>query len=320
MKRVLTAVVLIPLVLLLVFRAPAWVMAVALAVVAYFCLSEYFSLLRERGLPGQQRLTVIVVLVALLLPVIRDAWSFVYNDWSPWGLYLSPFTVLLPFLALGPLILLVSSFRMDVHDSLPSAAASYFSTAYIGLSLAFLWAVWSDGGPGRLFVFFVLIVVWVSDISAYIVGRTWGRRKLAPILSPGKTWEGAVASFMAAIAVGTLLWYQMESIYSFLMPHGLLPTTFEGRSLGWTMPPLPRLPFWSILLMTGVINLAAQVGDLAESAIKRGAGAKDSGTLLPGHGGMLDRVDALLGAAPVAFFAYELIVPTRYSVVSVLLR
>ncbi|HXE30499.1 MAG TPA: phosphatidate cytidylyltransferase, partial [Terriglobales bacterium] len=123
---------------------------------------------------------------------------------------------------------------------------------------------------GAMWLVFLLVVVWVGDTAALYAGRAWGRHRLAPRVSPGKSWEGAVASMIAAAAVGA-------GVGAWQHAYILIPVAIA-------------------------INIAAQVGDLAESALKRGAGVKDSGTLLPGHGGVLDRIDALLFAAPVLWF------------------
>ena len=134
---------------------------------------------------------------------------------------------------------------------------------------------------------FLLCVVWAGDIAALYVGRAWGKRKLAPTLSPNKTWEGAVGSVAGSLLVtGALFW-----LATFLAQWNFVKLSFADEV------------WWYWLVMAVLVNVAAQVGDLAESALKRSAGVKDSGTLLPGHGGMLDRIDALLLAAPVLWYA-----------------
>jgi phosphatidate cytidylyltransferase len=130
-------------------------------------------------------------------------------------------------------------------------------------------------------------VVWAGDTAALYVGRAWGRHKLAPRLSPNKTWEGALGSVAGSLLVtGGLL----------ELAH-VLATQWNSVWLSYPEE------IWYWLVLAVVVNVAAQVGDLAESALKRSVGVKDSGTLLPGHGGVLDRVDALLLAAPVLWYA-----------------
>ena len=147
----------------------------------------------------------------------------------------------------------------------------------LGVSLDLLWIcvhglVFLQATYGGEILLYLLSLVWVADIGAYFSGRRFGRHKLAPAISPGKTREGVIGGLMA-----NLLW--MLLIYQF--------------SLGWG---LALLPFLIIGLATSLISV---VGDLFESVLKREAGVKDSGKLLPGHGGVLDRVDSVIAAAPI---------------------
>ncbi len=119
--------------------------------------------------------------------------------------------------------------------------------------------------------------------AAYYVGRAIGKHKLAPSVSPGKSREGAIASVIGAIIFGLL---------------------YLGHFV-------PQIPLWQVALMAAIANVAGQFGDLAESAMKRGAGMKDSGTLLPGHGGFLDRLDSSLFALPVVYVLYRVLLPDR---------
>jgi phosphatidate cytidylyltransferase len=148
---------------------------------------------------------------------------------------------------------------------------------------------------GGFLLLYLLLVVWAGDIFAYFVGKSIGRHLMAPRISPKKTWEGAAASLAASLAVGVLLFHYALPLSSALLNAGLI----ERRDglFGLEKPAL-----WPIILLTIAINMAAQLGDLVESLIKRGANVKDSGTILPGHGGMLDRIDALLFAAPLLWY------------------
>jgi phosphatidate cytidylyltransferase len=124
------------------------------------------------------------------------------------------------------------------------------------------------------------------------VGKSMGRHLMAPRISPKKTWEGAAASLIASLAIGGSLFYYASRVSTAFLQWRLIQR--RDGMFGLERPAL--LP---ILLLTAALNIAAQLGDLVESLIKRGAGVKDSGSILPGHGGMLDRIDALLFAAPV---------------------
>lgn len=143
---------------------------------------------------------------------------------------------------------------------------------YLALgALAVLW-IRDDFGAGRSNLLFMLLLIWASDIGAYLAGRLIGGVKMAPLISPGKTWSGAVGGLVAAILVA------------------------------WTTALLlqPPVPAPRVIVLALVLGIVAQAGDLLESWIKRRFGVKDSGWLIPGHGGLLDRLDAVLTVAPVA--------------------
>lgn len=133
----------------------------------------------------------------------------------------------------------------------------------------------------------VMSVAWVSDIAAYFAGRRFGRRKLAPSISPGKTWEGAVGAVLAVSAYATLWSFAWEAYF---------PPTLKSTAFG----------MFGMLLFLWLLTVVGIYGDLFESALKRRAGVKDSGILLPGHGGVLDRIDALTAVLPVAMLVYLL--------------
>ena len=162
---------------------------------------------------------------------------------------------------------------------------SLFALIYIGLSLATLPLLWiQPDGPSLLI--FLFCIVWTGDVAALYVGRNFGRRKLAPRISPNKTWEGSAASVAGSSSFAAAL--------------VALARELESRSISGLHFAGPLVPWLGLAI---VFNLFAQVGDLVESAIKRGAGVKDSGIMLPGHGGILDRIDALLLAAPALWYA-----------------
>jgi phosphatidate cytidylyltransferase len=169
---------------------------------------------------------------------------------------------------------------------LADASISIFCLFYVGMTLVTLPALREESN-GPSLVAFLLCVVWAGDTAALYVGRAWGRHKMAPSLSPNKTWEGALGSLAGSLlAAGALL--------------GLAHLFATQWDKVWLSYPED---LWYWLGLAVLVNVAAQVGDLAESALKRSAGVKDSGNLLPGHGGVLDRIDALLLAAPVLWYA-----------------
>src|ERR1039457_1999225 len=267
MKRILTALVLIPLVLVLVFLGPKWLFTLAVAAVAALAGWEYLGL-AERGGAKPPRVAVRVAILALF------AGNFEYPDQT------API-----FCGLSLGLLVYCTFRSSLEQVMADAAVSIFCLLYVGFTLIALPALREESNGPSLLVF-LMCVVWAGDIAAFYVGRDWGRHKLASALSPNKTWEGALRSL-----AGSLL------VTGGLLGVAALLETWNSAKLSYAED------LWYWLGLAVVVNVAAQVGDLAESALKRSAGVKDSGSLLPGHGGVLDRIDALLLAAPVLWYA-----------------
>ncbi len=268
MKRVLTALVLIPLVLLLVLKHPYWLVTLVVGIIAELALWEYLALADATGAKT---------------PCIASAIAVAALFFSIYYLPVVDLTPLSGAIVLA--LLIVCAFTFPLKEVLPNAAYSVFGVFYVGLSLT-TFPLLSQQDNGASLLIFLLFGVWAGDIAALYIGRTWGRRKLAPSISPGKSWEGSIASMVGSLVItGLLLW-----LAGFLQAHGIAELSYPGSALRW-------------LILAALLNVAAQVGDLVESAIKRGAGVKDSGTLLPGHGGVLDRIDALLIAAPVLWYA-----------------
>jgi phosphatidate cytidylyltransferase len=152
--------------------------------------------------------------------------------------------------------------------------STLLGVAWIGFGLGHI-ILMRDLERGRLLLLTVLLVAFAADTLAFFVGRFLGRHKLAPVMSPGKTWEGFLAGTLAAVAVAFFALYEDRDVY---------------------------LTIWQALVLGLVVALAAALGDLFESAVKRDMQVKDTGRLLGGHGGMLDRIDSLLFAGPAAFY------------------
>jgi phosphatidate cytidylyltransferase len=252
---------------MVVFLGPRWVITLCTAGLSALAAWEYLSL-AEVGAARASRIAVVAAIAALF------AVNFEYPDLS------------LAILGIASLFLLVyCTFRSPVERVLLDSAVSIFCLIYVGFTLLAVPALREEAN-GASQVTFLLCVVWAGDIAALYVGRTLGRHKLAPRLSPNKTWEGAVGSLAGSVlAAGGLL-----ALANWLTQWNSARLSFPDE-------------VWYWLVLAVVVNVAAQVGDLAESALKRSVGVKDSGTLLPGHGGVLDRIDALLLAAPVLWYA-----------------
>jgi phosphatidate cytidylyltransferase len=180
--------------------------------------------------------------------------------------------------------------RAELASAFPAALTSTFAFAYIAIPLACLVQL-REQWQGAFYLLYLLLVVWAGDIFAYFIGKSIGRHRMSPRVSPHKTWEGAVASVAASVAVGLLMFHYAVPISTALLNAHLINLQDGVFNNQPTLIP--------IIALSVVLNIAAQLGDLVESLIKRGANVKDSGAILPGHGGMFDRIDALLFAAPV---------------------
>jgi phosphatidate cytidylyltransferase len=284
MKRVLTAAALIPVVLLIVFKAPWPVFDFVVAVIIIFTLREYLDVTEAFGIKPFRWLTY---LSALLVVMGFVACNFPWL--APWflrGVFsLSAMAGLLTVAFGVPAV-----FRKEMRTAVPASAMSAFGVFYIAVSLGLLIRL-RHLSPNEYLIIFILLSVWGGDIAAYYVGKNFGRHKLAPIVSPNKSWEGAIASAVASVGIAILVFHFHQVINAWFTTEPETDLLDPGH--------LGLVPIIGLGL---VANIAAQLGDLFESALKRGAGVKDSGTLLPGHGGLLDRIDALLFAVPVVWY------------------
>jgi phosphatidate cytidylyltransferase len=248
MKRVLTALVLIPLVIWVVLWSNPWIFLAVLATVACLCYREYNDVAGGYGFgkPG---------IVGYGAGLCLLAW---------WGAT----WLLLVLVAMAALVMVLR--ESELSHSLPRAALLVLGVVYV-------FGCWKCARPLREinphWLMYGLLLTWIGDSGAYYIGKPFGKHKLAQRVSPKKTWEGAIASVVVSVALGAV---------------------YLGRFI-------PDVPLTVSIPLTAVANIAGQVGDLAESAIKRGANVKDSGGILPGHGGFLDRVDSTLFALPVIY-------------------
>jgi phosphatidate cytidylyltransferase len=278
-KRVATAAVLIPFVAVLVWKAPTSVVSVAMALVIVLALVEFFALGEAIG-HRTYRLwtsTCAILLVYVQYLAAMDAQHSLNNGpvfHRMFGLFKFPTPtaadVLFIFL-IGVTVLILAT-RRPLVETLPAAGISCSALLLVALPFTFAVRIHGISLVGPYLLLFALVITWVGDTSAYFVGRAIGCHAFAPQLSPKKTWEGAVASFAGSILVAVI-------------------------AAHWVNDATIRL-----VGMAAAGNVAGQMGDLLESAYKRSAGVKDSGALLPGHGGMLDRIDALILAIPIVWY------------------
>lgn len=245
MKRVLTALVLVPFALSTIFLGSQWYFAAVVFAMAALCYHEFTGIARGHGIMGPLWIGYLAGVVLL---------------WNPEPLRLIVLVLLCAALGIR-----------EMSQVLPFAGGVLLGVVYIfgawrcAIDLRSINAYW---------VLYALAINWAGDIAALYIGRLIGRHKLAPRISPGKSWEGAIGSVLAAIVFGLV--FQ------------------RGFSVD--------MPLATMTLLSVIANAAGQAGDLAESALKRGAGLKDSGTLLPGHGGFLDRLDSSLFTLPVVYY------------------
>jgi phosphatidate cytidylyltransferase len=273
--RVLTALVLVPPVLYLIVWAPWWLFLIALLVVVERAAYEYFRLSRAAGLEGHRGFGY-AGCAALCLAQSADVRMPGADFPGVTVLAVAVFSVLAA-LSLGLML------TRDVREYLRAACPSLFAVFYVGLMLSVLVplrfspTVAQDLAgvvPQRYLLLFLFAVIWIGDASAYFVGRSFGRHRLFPHISPNKTLEGSLGGLSGSM------------LFAWALGHW------------WRTSDLAAL-----LLLAGLAAVSGQAGDLAESALKRSADLKDSGVLLPGHGGLLDRVDSLIFAGPTLWLA-----------------
>ena len=262
MKRILTALVAVPILIYVIGFTPPLFFTFLVALATILALEEFFSLVEKSGAETHR---AVGHLFSLLL--IGSFYQDPHNQSS--GLLLLVVAMLL-FLFLG--LKRGEQFRQTLFSSSTTLLGLIYIPTPLGLlvsvrSSAFLW------GGGRWWIFFFLLVVWFGDTGAYYIGRRWGKHKLAPTISPRKTIEGSLGGLLGNTLAAAL----SKKIF------------------------LPTAPFFHLLALSWILGLVSQSGDLVESLMKRGAGVKDSSNLLPGHGGMLDRIDGILFGAPVLF-------------------
>ena len=277
--RVLTALVLMPVVIAIVLFAPTWGVAVAVAVITALALWEYFALGEAIGHRAYRLWTISCAFLLIFL-----AWRESYGVGASYFFFpLTSFeavTFAISIFVFG-IALLTLFTRRPLVEALPAAGVS--SSAFLLVAVPLSFAVPLHSYPwhnGRRVLLFALAITWAADTVAYFAGRAFGKHRLAPHISPKKTWEGSIAGMFGSLAVG----------YAFHF---------------WL-----TIPVGHLLAMAFVGNVAGQMGDLLESACKRSAGVKDSGGLLPGHGGIVDRIDALILCIPVIWY-YLLVVNPR---------
>jgi phosphatidate cytidylyltransferase len=281
--RIWTAVVLIPAVIAAVWLGPAWLVAGSASIVTVLALLEFFALGERLGFHAYRFWTCLSA-----IGIFAQQWDearaasiaklgdLLYRMRAP---RVSLEMVLVLFIVGAAVIALGS--RRPLAEIFSSVSVSAAGLLVVAIPFSAIVRLHSVDFLGPQLLLFTLVVVWVGDTAAYFVGKGVGRFKMSPQLSPNKTWEGAAANLLGALLVAAVFGYWMK----------IAPA--------------------HMLAMAALGSVAGQVGDVFESAFKRSAGAKDSGTILPGHGGILDRIDALILAAPAVWYYFEWFVKRR---------
>jgi phosphatidate cytidylyltransferase len=287
-KRVATAAVLIPFAVGIVLWGSTALLALAVALVTLLALFEYFALGEAIGHRAYRFWTATC---ALMLTFVQWFAGFAPSFGLPRRLtvhreidYFFGISPTIPdvfFVFVLGIAVLTLWTKRPLVEALPAAGISASGLILIAFPLSYAISLHGLRLQGPALLLFAMVIIWVGDTAAYFVGRSIGKYKLAPHLSPNKTWEGTVASLVGSLIVAVVFARYMTI-------------------------PLPHL-----LGMAAVGNVAGQAGDLLESAYKRSAGIKDSGSILPGHGGVLDRIDALILAIPVVWYYWVLIYSPR---------
>jgi len=278
LTRILTGVILIPLVIALVWWGPPVLLAAVAAAIALVALFEFFNLGERMGMRAFRYWTMACaagIFYAQYAAGLVETHSFlggsITKDFA--GIAISVEAVLLIFV-LGTAAIGIGT-RRPLHEVFPAIAVGSAGLLFVTLPFSYLVRINEIDRNGRKLVLFTLSLMWAGDTLAYFAGKSFGRVPMAPQLSPKKTWEGAFANMVGSLLVGVgfARWMQVDAT--------------------------------NLLLIAALGNIAGQMGDLIQSAYKRGAAVKDSGSLLPGHGGVLDRIDSLILASPVVWAAWQ---------------
>ncbi len=282
--RLVAALVAVPVIIFIIFVAPSWVFGVLIALCAAISTWEFCNMVYGKKHKSGTWLTA-----ALAIPLSGSmvAPTLFSGDWTIAILCIAVLVLFLYFLF---------TYEKQEEASL-LISASVTGLVYGGVLITTLGLLHHDAGKaGPFWILLTLLIVWVSDTGAYFTGRAFGKRKLYEAVSPNKSIEGAIGGFVFSLAA-VIGFNQIFPMWA--GSHSFLGFSYE---LAWT-----PLSLGAILLIAIPANILGQCGDLAESLIKRAHGVKDSGTIVYGHGGMLDRIDALIFAAPWVYVCHRIL-------------
>jgi phosphatidate cytidylyltransferase len=261
-KRLLSSIIGIPLMLTVIYLGgPVYLLCIEILIIAG--LAEFLRLadVSQRGLKIASFMAA--VLLSLLIYLNNGQNQTFHNN--PADLLITVFLAA---------IVLLAAFHSTATAPWQQTAMAFTGVFYLGWTLSYLLLIREEFPLGREYAYLLFLTIWAVDIGAYVMGKKYGRSKLAPAISPHKSWEGAFSGILAGVIVGSL-------VKIFLLPQKSWP---------------------SILGLILAITVIAQLSDLAESSLKRSFSVKDSGGLIPGHGGILDRFDSFIFTSPLVYY------------------
>jgi len=281
--RLLTAAVAIPILLYVMFVAPKWAFFLLIGWAAGTSVWEYCTITLGKEMKAATVLTTVIGLgVYSVLYWMADQFLFALSAG-----------------VIGLLLYFLFKFR-SIETATQHIGSTITGLIYGAVLISTMALLHRDAGnAGPFWVFMAMGIVWMSDTGAYFSGRAFGKHKLYPAVSPAKSVEGAIGGFLSSILLAYLFNMGFTSLASDGWNANLFGIEFMSVNLEWK-----HLGFGHILLLTIPANILGQLGDLAESLIKRAHKVKDSGTVIRGHGGMLDRIDALIFATPWVYYFY----------------
>lgn len=257
LKRWLTGIIAVPILIYLIGPGPRWLFHGLLLLVSVVGLFEFFRITIP-NLPALIKIVSFILAFLLFYFISQGPFFMSFAIASLWVII--------------PLFLYLFVYPTQKAHAIDDTGKIVLGLLYVCLPLSIL--IFVDKHPtGNIWIFFLLTVIFMSDTGAFYFGKAFGKHKLYPSVSPGKTWEGAIGGLLSSLLAASIF-IRIFPIYKFS---------------------------FYLLVLAASLSIMGQVGDLAESMLKRNYGIKDSGTILPGHGGVLDRIDALLFSIPILY-------------------
>jgi phosphatidate cytidylyltransferase len=273
LKRVITGLMFLPIIIACTYYG-GWSFFIFVTALAFFSLNEFYSLMNKKGYSPSYLIGFLVTLFFMWF----TTYTVRHPHWEPYATGILTTAIIITFAG--------GIFLRKAQDSTINASITLLGILYVGWMFSYLTLIREMNPPGALFwkshgayLFFLIISIWACDTSAYLVGTYFGKVKLSPYISPKKTVEGAAAGLVIGIVAASIF----------------------GKLIGMSM--------MHVVILGSIIGIVGQISDLVESLIKRDAGVKDSSSIIPGHGGILDRMDSFILTAPIMYYYISWFVP-----------